>query len=616
MSEHDSVSYRRSSERTPRRRAKPATSPLLPLWIVAGCAAFVLLLVFADVVSSAGRVHPRVSVGGVKLGGMTPREATESLRYWLPRNAQSSVVVKYQDKSWTVAPIDLAITFDYDALTESAMGVGRGSGPVGDARERVSAWLASAPLPARATAEQDRLDTLIGEIAGEVDLVAQDAEVVFKSTTASVTSAASGMVVNRQALAEGLLTAFTSPQRVVEAPVVRQLPQITDAAAESARTQAEAMVATPVTVKWESKTWKLSRKTLAKMIDFKKVPGSGAGEWALDPTVGAEETSKTLTPVFGGAIGSPARDAGFRTRNGSVSIVPAKTGVGPDMEALAAELTAAMRAAAGQPRTVLLRTRKTSPAITTPMARAMHVKERISTYTTYYSAGNRPRVNNIHLLGDSLDGKLVAPGATFSFNGAVGERTAAKGYKEANAIVDGKLVPQLGGGICQVGTTLFNAVFISGFSVVERHNHSFYISHYPKGRDATVSWGGPDLKFKNDSEDWVLISVSYTSGSITMSLYGTDPGYKVTSVTTPFTNERPFPTEKTKDPKLEVGVKVIEDPGVTGRTCTVTRTVKKGGEVVREDTFKSVYRPKIEIVRVGTKPQSSKPTTHGAGSTD
>ncbi len=97
-------------------------------------------------------------------------------------------------------------------------------------------------------------------------------------------------------------------------------------------------------------------------------------------------------------------------------------------------------------------------------------------------------------------GRCIAPGETFSFNGTVGPRTAEKGYQEAGAIVNGELVPQLGGGICQVGTTIFNTVFESGLPVVERHNHSFYISHYPKGRDATVSWGGPDFKFRNDTD--------------------------------------------------------------------------------------------------------------------
>jgi vancomycin resistance protein YoaR len=258
--------------------------------------------------------------------------------------------------------------------------------------------------------------------------------------------------------------------------------------------------------------------------------------------------------------------------------------------------------------------RKLEPKLTTEKARKLGIKERISTYTTEYDAGNQPRVNNIHLLADAIDGTLIAPGETFSFNGSVGERTAEKGYQEANAIVQGKLVPQLGGGICQVGTTLFNAIFESGFPVVERHNHSFYISHYPDGRDATVSWGGPDLKFRNDTKHWVLVAAGHSAGTVTMSLYGTDPGYDVTAKVGEWTDVRAFKVESTKDKNVAKGVKIVEDSGVQGRTIIVTRIVKRDGKVVREDSFRSVYRPKAQVVRVGTKPLKAAEATATATS--
>jgi len=251
---------------------------------------------------------------------------------------------------------------------------------------------------------------------------------------------------------------------------------------------------------------------------------------------------------------------------------------------------------------------ETQPKLTTAAAKEMGISDRISSYTTTYAGSSSARVNNVHKLAKALDMKLVPPGGVFSFNGAAGERTAAKGYQEAPAIVDGKLVPQLGGGVCQVGTTFFNAVFFSGLPVVERRNHSFYISHYPKGRDATVSWGGPDFKFKNDTKGWILIRTATTSSSLTISLYGTDPGYEVEYKTGDFTNVVPHKVDVIKDPKLKKGMRIVEDGGVDGCRVTVTRTVYKGGEVVRKDTFVSNYGSKTEVVRVGTK-VASKPTT-------
>jgi vancomycin resistance protein YoaR len=289
----------------------------------------------------------------------------------------------------------------------------------------------------------------------------------------------------------------------------------------------------------------------------------------------------------------------------SVSIVPSRDGVGPDVAALARDLTAELADPTGA-RAVELRTKVTSPSLTTTQARDMGIRERISTFSTAYSGGTAARLNNIRVLAQSLNGELVGPGDTFSLNDAVGERTASKGYQEANAIVRGKLVTQIGGGICQVATTLFNAVFLSGLPIAERVNHSFFISHYPMGRDATVSWGGPDLRWKNTTSKWVLVSATLSGDSIAVSLYGTSPGYDVSYSTVPFTNSVPFKTVKVKDPLQPVGTQTVFQPGENGGKTVVTRVVKKNGAVVRTNTFTSEYTPVDETVAVGSKAVAAK----------
>ncbi len=385
------------------------------------------------------------------------------------------------------------------------------------------------------------------------------------------------------------------------------------------------MLSGPVTVTYEDKTWEFSAVQIAPWIAFRAVPADGAtgtpdaavdasgtdasssapasGGFAterkvLEAYIDAEKASETVMPKVGTA-GRPAVNATFKVGGGSVTIVPSQDGVGPDIDALALEMTRVLTS--GGERVVELRTHRVEPEITTADAENMGIVERISTYSTKYDPGNRPRVSNIHTLADAIDGTLVAPGATFSFNETVGPRTAEKGYQEAPAIVNGKLVPQLGGGICQFGTTIFNTVFESGLPIVERKNHSFYISSYPKGRDATLSWGGPDFKFKNDTEHWILIATAYSNSSVTVSLYGTDPGYEVTAEAGPWTDVRAHPVKEVQDPELEVGMRHIEDSGIDGRTIVVKRFVRKNGVLVREDSFKSVYRPKEQVVRVGTK---------------
>ena len=244
-----------------------------------------------------------------------------------------------------------------------------------------------------------------------------------------------------------------------------------------------------------------------------------------------------------------------------MTISPHQVGLGPDMRALARDLDTKLMKQPETRAVVTLRLGQTLPKLTTEKARAMGITDRLSTFTTDFDPGNKPRVNNIRTLAKAIDGSLIPPGATWSFNGQVGERTAAKGYKEANAIVNGKLVPQLGGGICQVATTVFNAIFFSGEPVVERSNHSFYISHYPKGRDATVNWGGPDLKFKNDTGHYILLKTSTSASSIQVSLFGTSPGYHVTYKTGPLTQTGGYPTQQTSDPHLPVGTTVVQDSG-------------------------------------------------------
>jgi vancomycin resistance protein YoaR len=578
------------------------------LLVVAAVLALLLLVVAVDAIASVGRIHPGVTIAGVKVGGKPPAEAVALLKTALPAKAAVPVTVKEGANTWTIKAADVGASFDYAKLLDDAMAVGRSEGFTASVGQRAHAWFAGEELVAPAMADPAKLDDALNKITKEIDVAPRDAAIKISAKKVEIKPSATGITVDRALLESDVLGAFTSDARVIAVRATTAQPRITDEEAQQAKSTVENMLAGPVMITYASKSWTLSTKELAKMISAPAMETSGAAGWVLDPRVATAEASKTIVPKVGAALGTPPRDARFKTSGGEVSIVRSKDGVGPDVADFAASLTKVLKSDASE-RTVALRSAITRAKFTTEQARGMGVHERISTFTTTYDGGNSSRANNIHTLGAALDGKLVPPGGTFSFNKYVGERTAAKGYQEANAIVKGKLVPQLGGGICQVGTTMFNAVFFSGMPITERSNHSFYISHYPKGRDATVSWGGPDLKWKNTTSSWMLISVGYSSDSITISLYGTDPGYDVTYTTGDFTDFVKYPTEQVKDPTMQNGLKVVEDSGLDGRRCVVTRTVKKGSTVVRTDTFRSVYKPKVAVVRVGTAGKPSKVAT-------
>ena len=176
----------------------------------------------------------------------------------------------------------------------------------------------------------------------------------------------------------------------------------------------------------------------------------------------------------------------------------------------------------------------------------------VGSYETFYG-GDPNRIHNVQLVAHLVDDKLIAPGATFSFNGTTGERSAEKGFLEAPVIVNGELQTGLGGGVCQVSTTVFNAAYEAGLRITARTNHSLYISHYPLGRDATVNYPDIDLKFVNDTGHWLLLRTYVGPSSLTVALYGTPQHRRIETIGAPLVVVAPPPVTKTVDATLKPG---------------------------------------------------------------
>ncbi|MDI6712265.1 MAG: VanW family protein [Anaerosomatales bacterium] len=578
-----------------------------PAALAAAAVAAVLVLGIAvDAAASAGRIHPGVRVDGVSVGGMTVEEAAGAIASGATDVLGREVVLEAGDEQWKITAQEVGGSVDATALAQAAYRIGRSGNVARSVKERLFAWFGAERVALRVRVDDAALDGLLDAIDASVGSPAADASVEVVGIEARLVPAKDGLGVDRVAARDAIARALASDERVVRLDLVPVKAAVQDEGAQDALAAAKRALSAPLVVRYETSTWSVEPASIAKWLAFRRAESTASADSVLECYLASDEVSRTLTPIVG-SVGKPAKDASFKVSKGAVTIVPSQDGLALDAEAFSKTALAALTG--DGERVVDLPMRRVEPEITTEDAKQMGIKERIATYTTDYSPSNKPRVNNIHLLADALDGTLVPPGGVFSFNETIGPRTAEKGYQEANAIVNGKLVPQLGGGVCQVGTTIFNTVFFSGLPVVERHNHSLYISHYPKGRDATVSWGGPDFKFRNDTEHWILIATSYTSSTVTISLYGTDPGYEVSYTTSDFFDLKDYPVREVKDPTLPVGTRVIEEKGVKGRSVIVTRIVKKDGAVIRKDTFKSVYRPAEEVVRVGTKVVSSTPST-------
>src|SRR5207248_7555444 len=167
------------------------------------------------------------------------------------------------------------------------------------------------------------------------------------------------------------------------------------------------------------------------------------------------------------------------------------------------------------------------PDLTPAKANALGTREKLVSFTTEMGLSSSNRIHNVHLIADFIDGTLIRPGETFSFNDVVGPRTSQRGFLEGQMIIGSLVLPSIGGGVCQTATTLFNDAFEIGLPIVERTNHNLYLSHYPPGRDATVSSGGPDFKFENDLKHAILIKTSYTDSTLTFTFYGTNEHRRV-----------------------------------------------------------------------------------------
>lgn len=232
----------------------------------------------------------------------------------------------------------------------------------------------------------------------------------------------------------------------------------------------------------------------------------------------------------------------------------------------------------------------------------------LSTFSTTYSTSNVNRSTNIYIAAKKINGIVIMPGETFSYNQTVGKRTAAAGFKEAAVYAGGKVTTDIGGGICQVSSTLYNAVLLANLEIVERENHAFNPGYVKAGTDATVSWGYIDFRFKNTRNYPIKVVCSATNGTVLFNLYGLKEQneYDVVVEAT-ITSYIPYSTVTENDPTLEVGQTKVLESGSSGCRSVTYRVLKQNGkEVSRTLLSQDTYLPHNRVIAVGTKAPAKK----------
>ena len=556
-------------------------------------ALLLLTLVGLAYAGSASRLPAGTTVAGVDVGGMTQPQATRAL-------AQRSAAVEHVPvrftaggRSFSLTASQLGIEPDWRQAVAVAAADGDGFGPLRGFK-RLRARFFGIDVEPRVTAYDAAVRYKLRQVADVLDRPGIDAKLVRRGLSVHVVDGQSGRRLDRPGATAAVIAALADLDRdgSVTLPMAEVGPAVTAADLADAREKATVALSAPLRLAYGETRWRVPRWRIAPLLNL---PQGGS----TDVSIGGRGAERYLEKLSATVSHKP-QDAQFQVAaSGQIVIRPSKPGLQLDLAATAKAIAAAVFSI--DRRTANLVVRVAQPSRTTEKAQAMGIDDVVSSYTTTYG-GTPGRLHNVQLVAQLIDGTLIAPGATFSFNGTTGERTAAKGFQEAPVIINGELQNGLGGGICQVSTTVFNAAFEAGLSITARTNHALYISHYPLGRDATVNYPDLDLRFVNDSEHWLLLRTFVGSGSLTVNLYGTALHRRVESETTPLVETGPVPLKETDDPTLEKGKRVTDEIGAPPRQTSVRRLVyDASGKLLYDNTWRSYYVGEPTLVRVGTK---------------
>jgi vancomycin resistance protein YoaR len=524
-------------------------------------------------------VLPGVRVAGADVGGLSRPDARGRIETVIGERLRQPVDVVVNGKAFTVNPSNL-FTVDGTATERLAYE---------SARSSFFDWIRALAVPF--AVDQDVKPVLTVNPTARAALAREitkrtdgpvSARISMKGIEPVVVAGRPGTQVDQAVVLALVRNAALRGLPGIEAPILSVAPAMTTAAAEQAAAAARTAVSAPVVLRFRhQEVGELGPRTIARLLRFQ--PQGGAFVVSLAP----EGIQRELGPLVEKFTKKPV-DASFRVVGKRVRVVKGRDGTTLDVAgAQAAVLGAATESGVREADIGLT---ALEPKLSTEGARALGIKRRVSTFTTDMGVSSSNRIWNVHLMADYIDGTIIKPGKTFSFNKVVGPRTPERGFREGQMILGSLLVPAIGGGVCQTATTLFNNAFELGLPVKERHNHSWYISHYPIGRDATVSWGGPDLKFKNDLDHAILIKTSYTDSTLTFSFFGTKQGRKVVSSTGARTNFRSPKPSYAYDPSAPKGSKrTVAGSHAQGFDIMVLRKVYEHGNLVRKDSFTSHY---------------------------
>ncbi len=533
-----------------------------------------------------GKVLPGVRLAGVNVGGDTMATARRSITDRARALEHDGLVAVAGDEHFAFTPADVGLDLDEDGALATVARAGRHENLAAQAMGVVTRRLDPLEVRWHSSYDDARLARTVEAWARRFDQAPADGGIRIDGATVSTVAPREGRRLlqdeARELVSAALHGRVGSPFHL---PVETSAPTVGLAEVDRAAAEARRLLAGPATVVVEGREITLTAARLGAALTV----ASDAGRIRLDlpatavhealapglagletPAVDARivvEDPPAPVPAAAGA-GTPPMDPAATTTTTApppppppptVHIEPSVTGRALDTPPVAAALLAGERRVAGHLVDVV-------PAVDTARAQSLRIVEQVSTFTTHHPAG-QPRVKNIHRIADLLQNSVILPGDRFSINEKVGPRTKANGFVKAPVIYEGEFTEDIGGGVSQFATTFFNAAFFGGYEIVAHKPHTYYISRYPQGREATVSFPQPDLIIRNDSSTGILVRTSYTESSITVSFFGDKEGRTVRA-------------EGPRVGKRQKG----------GYNVEVVRVIERAGQDARRQSFKTHYR--------------------------
>lgn len=581
--------------------------------VIFGVLALILLIGFE--VAYADRIYPGVIVDEIDLSGMSFEEAKQHLAETLPYTYEGRLQFTYEDRVWAARPIDLGYLVEPTASTERAFDVGRGGWLLPDLIEKGRAWFRGVQLSPIAFYDERIALNYLQSIADEIDQPMVEASLRLENTQVVVESGQVGREVDIPGTLFLLNPIFSQMEDAVIPLIVTETsPTILDvsAQAELARQMlSEPLVVTASDVDVEENSWTIPPEELASMLIISRIDDEEMDDASYQVILHQELFQVYLNGLAPGLSVTPVNPRFiFNDDTGLLDVMePAVIGRRLDVEASIDHFNQRLKAGEHQ---VSLQFETLEPAVTDDMSgEELGITELVQQETSYFYGSDSARVQNIETASAQFHGLLIPPGKTFSMADALGNISLENGYAEALIIYGDQTIQGVGGGVCQVSTTLFRTAFFAGFPIVERHAHAYRVSYYEQrangnrdsnlaGLDATVYVPIVDLKFINDTDHWLLMETYMGNYSLTWKFYSTSDGRTVDWHTTGPTNIVPAPDPIYREnPDLEKGEIEQVDYAADGAEISVTRTVYKDDKVLFSDAFHTKFRPWQAIFEYG-----------------